>query len=265
MIRFYLIFAVVFALGVPAWAQNADRNKPLEITADESLEWNRTDLYFKARKNVKATQGKTSLFTALLTAKYRDGKEGGIDIYTIKADGAVRIVSENSQAYGDHAVYDVDTSYAVMTGDHLRLVSDDQVVTARDKFEYYVSAGRLEAHGQAKAEREGDMLEADKMIALFEQDSKTGRRVLKSLEAIGNVVITTPDEILTGNRAIYSAQTNVAELLEGVVIVRGPNKLQGTRAEVNLETNISKIYGGTPAEGGRVRGVFYPSSAKKPE
>ncbi len=259
--RLLLVFTFMIGCGV-AFAQNPDSEKPLEITADKSLEWHRSELFFRARENVHAKQGKTSLFSALLTAKYREGEGGGVDIYSILADGNVRIVSQNSQVYGDDAVYDVDKGYAVIRGNNLRLVSDDQTVRAHDKFEYWVADGRLEAHGQAKAEREGDTLEADKMIALFTQDPKTGKRVLKSLEAIGNVVITTPDEILRGNRATYLAETNVAELLEGVVIVRGPNKLQGSRAEVNLNTNISKIFGGDNDDGGRVRGVFYPGDIK---
>ncbi len=260
----FILFFFLIALSGQVFAQNADSDEPLEISADESLEWHRTALYFKARKNVVASQGQTSLLSSILTAKYREGKGSGIDIYLMQADGAVQIISENGKAYGDRAVYDVDKSYAVMTGRNLRMISDGQKVTARDKFEYYVDAGRLEAHGQTKAVREGDTLEADKMIALFEEHKGTGKRTLKSLEAIGNVVITTPDEILRGHRALYTAKTNIAELFEGVVIVRGPNKLQGTRAEVNLETNISKIFGGTKAEGGRVRGVFYPDEAKKP-
>lgn len=263
--RVLLVFLLFVSVPVCVWAQNPDRKKPLEITADESLEWHRTDLYFKARKNVKAMQGATTLYSDLLTAKYREGAEGGIDIHTIQADGAVRIISAQSKVHGDRAVYNVDKGYAVMTGRALRLVSDDQVVTARERFEYWTANGRLEAHGDAVAVRAGDKIESDKMIAVFDENKKTGKRVLKTLEAIGNVVITTPDEILTGNRAVYSARTNIAELLEGVVIVRGPNKLQGTRAEVNLETNISKIFGGVQEEGGRVRGVFYPSTAKKPE
>lgn len=261
MMRILLLFVFMVSADI-SYAQNPDKGKPLEITADKSLEWHRTELYFKARQNVQAKQGKTSLFSSLLTAKYREGKGGGIDIYSIQANGNVRIVSQNSKVYGEQAVYNVDKGYAVMTGGDLRLVSDDQTVRARDKFEYWVADGRLEAHGQAKAEREGDILESDKMIAIFEQDAKTGKRVLKSLEAIGHVVITTPDEILRGNRAVYQAATNVAELLEGVVIVRGPNKLQGSRAEVNLSTNISKIFGGDKSEGGRVRGVFYPGDIK---
>lgn len=242
---------------------NPDRNKPLEITADESLEWHRNDLYFRARKNVVAKQGATTLKAALLTAKYREGEKSGMDIHTIQANGNVQIISAQTNAYGDKATYNVDKGYAVMTGKGLRLVSEDQTVTARDKFQYWVNQGRLEAVGNAQAKREGDTLKADKIIAIFAQD-KTGKRKLKTLEAVGNVEIITPSEVLTGARAMYKAQTNVAEITGDVNIKRGPNTLKGARGEVNLETNISKIFGSGENSTGRVSGVFYPGSETKP-
>lgn len=243
--------------------QNPDRNEPLEITADESLEWHRNAFYFKAKTNVRAVQGDTTLYSDLLTAKYRDGKKGGMDIYAVHADGSVKIISQQSKAYGDKAVYSIDKGFAVMTGRNLKLVSEDQVVTARDKFQYWVNAGRLEAIGKAVAVRGGDKVEADKLIAIFTQ-GQSGKRVLKTLEAIGNVVITTETEVLHGERAIYSADTNIAELHENVKITRGPNVLEGTKAQVDLDTNISKIFGGSE-NGGQVRGVFYPGSEEKPD
>ncbi|MGH1456091.1 MAG: LptA/OstA family protein [Alphaproteobacteria bacterium] len=248
-------------------AQNPDSKKPLEITADESLEWHRNALYFKAKKNVKAVQGGTTLISDVLTAKYRDGDKSSMEIYHIQADGHVSILSAQSKAYGDKAVYQVDKGYAVMTGRNLRLISDGQSVTARDKFEYWVNGGKLIASGNAVVVREGDKIVADKMIAMFSEDAN-GKRVLKSLEAIGHVVITTPEEELKGDRATYDAAGTTAILHDNVVIKRGPNILEGTRAELNTATNVSKIFGGITQSGeagGRVRGIFYPQSAEKKE
>ncbi len=267
MVKIILTLCIIFHFYIPnGWAQassNPDSNKPMEITADESLEWHRTELYFKANKNVKAVQGATTLFSDILKAKYRDSKDGGMDVYTILASGNVKIISAQSKVYGDKAIYNIDKGFAVITGNNLRLVSDGQVVTARDKFQYWVSAGRLEALGNAKAVRLGDTLEADKIVTIFNED-KHGKRTLKTLEAFGNVVITTPDEVLTSERAIYNAATDIAELHENVKITRGPNILEGNRAQVNLKTNISKIFG-SGDNGNRVRGVFYPNSKIKPE
>tara|TARA_R110001592_G_scaffold29350_9_gene106626 strand:- start:43902 stop:44711 length:810 start_codon:yes stop_codon:yes gene_type:complete len=267
MRRLTLFIAVCgAALTTAAYAQNAvnpDRDKPLEITADESLEWHRNELFFQAKKNVRAVQGATTLLSDVLVAKYRESKKSNMEIYNIQATGSVQIISAKSKAYGDKAVYNVDKGFAVMTGRNLRLVSEDQTVTARDKLQYWVNQGRLEAIGRAVAVREGDRVEADKLIAVF-LEGADGKRVLKTLEAIGSVVITTPTEVLTGDRARYEAQTNIAELQDNVRITKGPNVLEGARAQVNLETNISKIFGSKDKDGGRVKGVFYPRSEDKP-
>ena len=268
-VRLLAIFLMF--MPVAAYAQsvgNPDSKEPLEITADESLEWHRNELYFRAKKNVKAKQGDTTLLSQVLTAEYREGAQGGMQIHTILAEGAVEILSADSKAYGDSATYDIDEGYAVMRGNDLRLVSQDQTVTANDKFEYWVAQGKLEAVGRAVAVREGDKLEADRLIASF-VENKAGQRKLKTLEALGNVVITTPDEVLRGNRGLYKADTSIAELYDNVKITRGPNVLTGTKADVNLKTNVSRILGGgvtTSGTGsGRVRAVFYPGSEKKPE
>ncbi len=272
MKKFLLGMVLLCSVGGVAYAQNTpnpDRNKPLEITADESLEWHRNEQYFRARKNVVATQGGTTLKAALLTAKYKQTEKSGMDIHTIEARGNVQILSAKSKAYGDVAVYDVAKGYAVMTGKNLRAVSEDQTITARDKFQYWAKTGRVEAIGAAKAKREGDTLESDKIVAIFTTD-KNGKRVLHSLEAVGNVTITTPDEVLKGDKATYSAQTSIAQIHGNVRIARGPNTLNGARGEVNLKTNISKIFGADnqnagEGKGGRVSGVFYPGSNLNPK
>lgn len=263
-IRICFLCSFVLALGTLPSGQifaegllNPDRDKPLEISADESLEWHRNELFFTAKKNVRTSQGKTTLHSNSLVAKYRDSDKSSIDIYHIEALGGVKIVSADSKAYGDKAVYDVDKGYAVMTGRNLRLLSTDQNVSARDRLEYWVNQGRMAAIGRAVAVREGDKLEADKIIVEF-VDGKNGKRTLKTLKAIGNVVITTPTEALTGDRADYSAQTNIAVLKGNVRITRGENFLEGARAEVDLKTNISKMFGSDgDGGGGRVRGVFH--------
>lgn len=261
----------VIAVTAEAHAQNPDAKKPIEVIAQESLEWFRNDNYFIAKKDVRATQGETTLHAATLTAKYAETEKSNIDIHTIIAEDNVKIIAQDNQVFGDYAIYDVKKGYAKMTGNNLKLVSEDQTVTANDRFEYWLNNGRLEAHGNAVAIREGDKLQSDKMIATFTE--RGGKRALKTLEAIGNVVITTPDEVLKGERAIYNANTDIAELKDNVFITRGPNTLQGARAQVNLATNVSKMFGGASAsttsstttttteEGtGRVRAVFYPES-----
>ena len=240
----------------------ATSKKPLEIAADNTLEWLRADKRFIARGDALAVQGDSSIAAETLTADYRDGSQGSMEIHTLTADDNVVLTSKDSKAYGDQAVYKLDEGLATLTGQDLKMVSPDQTVTAKDRFEYWVTEGRVNAIGNAVAIRpkpQGrgqDKLEADKISAIL-KDNAQGQRVLDTLEATGNVVITTATEVATGSYAIYRTNTNKAELRGNVTIKRGPNILRGNRAEVDLNTDTSKIFGGS-GQGGRVSGTFYP-------
>lgn len=254
-------FAAAYAQQNQAFAMNPDRNQPLEITADHTLEWHRNTQQYIARGSVIVRQGEVTIIADTLTADYRETGVSAFEIYRLTADGNVKIVSQGNTATGQQAVYDVDRGVAVMTGNNLRLSSPDQSLTAKDSFEYWVTEGRLTAIGSAHVIRGEDTLDADTVSATFAEDA-TGTRQLKSLSADRNVKITTPTEILTGNKGTYTAATNIAAIVGNVKISRGPNVLEGERAEVNLTTNVSKMQG-SPAQGGRVRGVFYPGSEEK--
>lgn len=268
-VNLVLILLLSAALSVVALAPihantdvNPNSNEPLEITADDSLEWRRSDLLFIARTNAMAVQGDVSVNASMLTANYRDGDKTNFEIYRVTANNDVVIQSKDSQAFGDEAVYNLDKGLAVMTGNDLKLVTTAQTITANERFEYWVPQGQLVALGRAKIVRPTDTLEADKITATLRENAQ-GERVLDTLEAQGNVVITTPTEVLTGNYGIYRADINKAEVQGGVTVKRGPNVLQGARAEVDLNTNVSKMFGGagsTAPGQGRVRGVFYPDA-----
>jgi len=267
----YAFIILLCLIASPAFAKGLQpkSGEPVEITADGSLEWNRTDKTFIARKNALAKQGPSSIKAETLTAHYRDGQGGGMDVHQVEAVTGVELKSNDSTAYGEKADYDLDKSYAIMTGKDLRLVSPEQTVTANDRFEYWVNSGKLNAVGNARVDRknakgETDTLQADTISAIL-KDNAQGERKLETLEAIGNVVITTPTEKVTGQRGIYHANTNKATLSGGVILHRGPNMLEGERAEVDMNTNTSQLFGGavSPTQSGQVKGIFYPGSEKK--
>ncbi len=270
-----VLLCLLFLAGAPAFAQNKtpvsgtqDSKAPLEITADGTLEWLRNDKQLIARTNALATQGDSSVAGQTLTADYREGAEGkGMEIWKVTAETGVILTSKTNKAYGEKAVYNLDDGLATLTGGDLKMLSPDQTVTARERFEYHVEQGLFSAIGQAKVVRpkpEGgqDTLSADKISAVFEKNA-VGQQALKTLEAFDHVVITTPTETITGTYGLYKASTNTAEIKGGVEIVRGPNTLKGDRAEVDMNTNTSKIFGGDSAKT-RVHGVFYPNSRKTP-
>ncbi len=268
--RHYPLFVIaMLGMSIPAQAQTpaSNSNAPLEITADGTLEWHRNESQFVARENAKAKQGDVAVSAKTLTAKYDSGSEGAnFDISEVFADTDVILESKDSTAHGQKARYDLKTGYAEMTGENLRLVAPDQTVTAKERFEYWVTEGKLIAIGDATILRKNEKgeintLKSDRLTAYLKDDAQ-GKRALDRLEAEGSVTIKTPTETLTGTKGIYNAATNIAEIEGQVKIMRGPNILEGARADVDMNTGISRIFG-SPQGRQRVRGVFYPGSEQK--
>ena len=267
MIRGLLTLLLFSALALPAAAQTQGSGKePIEITADKSLEWHRTELQYVADGNAMVKQGTTTIKADRITADYRSTAQSSMDIYRMTATGNVSIDDRGNVATGDRLVYDVDTGLATLTGQDLTMISPEQTVTARDMFEYTVAAGKIRAIGDAKVVRGGDTLYADTLTAFLVQDAQ-GQNTLDRVEGDGHVKITTATETLTGNRGLYRAADNTAIVTGAVKITRGQNVLTGERAEIDLTTSISRLFGSSIEDGqtgGRVRGVFYPED-KGPE
>lgn len=270
MIRLLTLLLLCVHLNVHAYAQDliskSKGSEPLEITADSTLEWDRNNKLFTANGNAKARQGDTAVEGQKLQARYRSSSEKSIDIREVEAIGSVTLTSKDSKAYGDRALYSLDTGLAVMTGGNLKMAAPNGSVTAKERFEYWTEEGRLEALGNAEIKHKDEKgqintLKADHFTALLTKDSQ-GKQILKTLEAKGNVVITTPAETLTGTSGLYNAIEETAEITGGVTITRGANTLEGEKATLNLKTGISTMTG-SGTTGGQVRGVFYPDAAKK--
>lgn len=263
MIRMILPLLVFCVAAAPAFAQIQGAGKePIEITADKTLEWHRAELQYVANGNAMVRQGTTTIKADRIAADYRDGAQSGMEIYRLTATGNVSIDDRGNTATGDRLVYEVDSGVATLTGQQLTMTSPEQIVTARDMFEYTIAAGKIRAIGDAKVVHGGDTLYADTLTAYLVQDAQ-GKNTLDRVEGDGHVRITTATETLTGNRSLYRAADNTAIVTGAVKITRGQNVLTGERAEIDLATSVSRLFGSSIEDGqtgGRVRGVFYPES-----
>lgn len=256
------IFFIVFALlATAAYADTpTPSSQPVTISAVKSLEWDRNAKTYTARQDVVATQGAANIHSDILVAHYNEGNGGKSDITTMDADGHVTINSAPYTAYGDHAVYNVKTGTAVLTGKDLKIVSTDSVLTARDRIEFNSTENRMTAVGEPKAVKGDDILTADTMSAYFSKDD-AGKMAADKITAKGHVVITTPTETATGDDSVYDVPTQKAVLTGKVRILQDKNWLEGTRADVDMATGISRLSGeGDTATEGRVTGTFYPQT-----
>lgn len=235
---------------------------PITVEADQGIEWIRDAKAYVAHGNAKAIRGDTVVAADTLTASYRDKAGGGTEVYRLEATGNVVITTPQERAVADRAIYDLDQSVVVLLGDGLEFRTLTDVITARDSLEYWEANKVAVARGDARAVRENQNIRADSLTAYFQEQAPGAGSSISRVDAVGDVVITTPQEVARGREGVYNARTGTATLNGDVRITRGENQLNGERAEVNLNTGISRLL---PAgQGGeRVRGLFTPGTAPR--
>lgn len=262
-----------------------DSGKPVAIQADQGIEWQQNNHVYIARGNASATRGTVSVFGDQLIAHYRsasksaqptpaadraDDPSGNTEIYRVECDGNVRIVTANQTLTGDHAVYDVDKASLVVTGKNLKMVTTRDVVTARDSLEWYDHDQLAVARGDAVAVRDQKRVRADVLTALVERD-KTGAQHLTRVDAHGNVVVTSQDQIGRGDSGVYNVESGISTLLGNVRLTRGGNELRGQYAVIDLNHNVSRILSSPPSAKltggpapGPVQGLIIPRQQGAP-
>ena len=303
-----------------------DNGKPIDIEADDGIEWQQNNRVYIARGNARATRGQATIFGDTLMAFYRpvcspeaqaaaaaraaaspasakggatpvqrncpetpsapaqakdaaakpksgaasDPSSGGAtEIYRIEADGNVRIATETQTVYGDHAVYDVDKALLVVTGKHLKLETPRDTVTARDSLEWYDDKQLAVARGDAVEVRDDKRLAADVLTAEVEKDAK-GASHISRIDAQGNVLVSSADQIARGDAGVYNIDTGIATLTGRVTLTRGDNELRGQYGVVDLNNNVSRLLSAPPSakltEGShtRVAGLLVPRPKPAP-
>jgi len=249
--------------GEHARAQNllsfGGSDQPVEITAEDGIEWRRKDKVYIASGKARAARGEIELYGDKLSAFYRDAADGSTEVYRVEAHGNVRILSPNEAVYGNDGYYDVDRGVVTLTGDSLRLEASGDRITANESLEYWESKRLAVARGGAVASRGDKQLSAELLVGHFRQD-EDGRLVLKQVDAQGQVEISTPTEYVTSDSGVYHVDKEVAELVGTVKITRGEAQLNGEYAEVNLATGVSRLLAAPPGgdSDSRVHGLLVP-------
>lgn len=251
--------------------------RPLDIEADDGIEWQQNNSVYIAHGNARATRGGSTVYADTLIAHYRpiagsgqqkeqsaSASTGSTEIYRIEADGNVRLKTETQTVYGDHAVYDVDRATAVVTGKHLRLITPRDTVTARDTLEWYDQKQIAVARGDAVAIQESKQLAGDVLTAQVVKPPNEPSRISR-IDAQGHVLVSTLTDIARGASGVYNVDTGIATLAGGVTITRGDNELRGQYGVVDMNNNVSRLLSAPPGstERGPVQGLIMPRSTEK--
>jgi len=263
---------------------NSNDQRPIDVTADNGIEWQQDKQVYIARGNAVARRGATEIHADVLTAHYRPSKnksaDGGNEVYRLDADGHVLLKGPNQTVVGDQAVWDVDQQIGIVTGNHLKLTTPTDTVTARDSLEWYDQQQVAVARGDAIAIRGDRRVRADVLTAHFVKqtasaqsgqaatgkprtvepapgasvsrkpaavagktpaDAASGNSKISRIDAQGHVVVVTTNDVGRGDYGVYNAETGIVTLLGNVSITRGQDIVRGEYAVVDLNTNISRI------------------------
>ena len=241
-------------------------NKPINIEANEGIEWQRNEKVYIARGDAHASQGDVTVRADELMAHYRPNKTGTDEIYKIYASGSVKISSKTELATSEKAIYDLIAGVLIMTGGPVSLITPEDKIIAHDSLEYYEGKQLAIARGKAMAVRGERRVRADILRAYFgAENKKRNSSKIERIEADGNVHLSTESEIVTADRGDYRINDGLAEVSGEVKITRGKTQLNGDRAEVNLNTGRSRLLTSKPGSKNpnkRVRGIIMPSALK---
>ncbi|SDG33109.1 lipopolysaccharide export system protein LptA [Limimonas halophila] len=265
-----LAAALALLLPAAAWAQTStlEIDRDLRITAEESLEWHRTEQTYVARGNAVARHKDQRLSADKLVAFYReagdDGEgdseaDGGLlgagntEIYRVEATGGVRVTTPSATVMGARGIYDLNEPVVVMLGDDLRLETENgATVTAEDRLEFWPGRDLAVARGNAVATSGDRELRARVIQAVFTGEGEA--RELTRLEAFDNVRIRLADGNARAETGVYETGADVAELFGSVRLERGGTRLQGGYARVDMASGRSELRAAAP-EGDAETGV----------
>jgi len=261
-----VVLCVLTAFGVSgAGAQSLSLggvggDLPIEVYAEDGIEWQQDGNLFVARGDARAVRGGVEVLSDELRAHYRENTTGQSEVWRLDALGNVRIVSASETAYGDRAIYNADQKVLVVDGKKPRLVSGQDTLSASQQLEYWELKKFAVARGNAVATRDNKQVFADVLVAHLRPDAQGNTRVYR-VDAYDNVRIRTERETATGDRGVYNVESGIATLTGQVRLVRDDNELRGCRAEVNLNTGISRLFACSKDQGsGRVQGSFVPKN-----
>lgn len=263
--------AIVLTVASPDPARSQSLNfgqgesdAPIEVFADNGIEWEQDAQIFTARGNARAVRGDVEVRGDVLRAYYNKTDGGTADIQRLDAEGNVRITTPGEEAFGDKAIYDIANAILVLQGRKVKLVSAKDIITADRQLELWENKKMAVARGNAYAVRGDRRLRGDVLAAHYKPNA-AGKSEVCRVEAFGNVHIVTSDETVTADRGVYNVESGIATLTGSVKITRDLNQLNGCSATVNLKTGKSRLFAcaGASASGKRVQGLIHPRGVKK--
>lgn len=231
-----------------------DDSQPFELSADQGIEFRSADKTYTARGNAVATQGKSSISGDTLVF-YTAADDSGFD--RILATGNVKVTSTSSTGYAERGEYDAAQQLLVLSGGDLRMDSKGDILTARERIEYWSGDSAIVAYGDATLVRQDTRITGEQTTLYFADDGAGGEE-LSQVEATGKVKVINGTQTIFGNKFAFNPATDIALITGNVVIVDKGNEYRGARAEIDNKRKVSRLLAG---EGERVHTFIKPKKS----
>ena len=225
-----------------------NNNEPIEIFADNGIEWHKNKNKYVALGNAKALSGTLSLESDRIEAFYKENDSSSMNITEVRAKKNVVVQDKKMKITGgDYAEYKILKDYFLINGRNITLTSEKNTLKSNKKLEYWRSKNIAIATGKAEAKKDTEFVVlADKLVWYLQE--KNQKTTVKKLLGFKNVSIKTNNEVAFSDKAIYNNETEICKLYGNVKLQRGESFLIGEYAEVDLRSGISKLL---PAPGNK--------------
>ncbi len=274
--KYFFFLIMLIGLNLMAKAQmslfSPTGGIPIDITSDDGMEIDRINQVITASGNAKLVREDITLYADKLMAYYEEDENKNTVFWRIDAKGNLKIVSPQGQLTAQHGIYDVNQEIIVIYANKNKpiIIKGSQgIAIAKRQLEYYATERRIIARGEVEATREKQKIEAEviEIILINQEENRDDVKAAQDIDALASdieqirayndIILTTPDGSVTGDRAIWFATTQKATITGNVQIKQGQNILNGCRGEVHTQTGSANLIGGDCEESdGRIKGRF---------
>ena len=218
-----------------------NKDEPIEIFADNGIEWHKNKNKYVALGNAKALSGTLSLESDRIEAFYKENDSSSMNITEVRAKKNVVVQDKKMKITGgEYAEYKILKDYFLINGRSIILTSEKNTLKSNKKLEYWRSKNIAIATGEAEAKKDNEFVVlADKLVWYLQE--KNQKTTVKKLLGFKNVSIKTNNEVAFSDKAIYNNETEICKLYGNVKLQRGESFLIGEYAEVDLKSGISKL------------------------
>lgn len=132
-----------------------------------------------------------------------------------------------------------------------------------DDVEFDEPRGLISYIGRAEGVQGENRLRGERFDAYFNRagggaSAVTSMGGLNRIEITGDIYFVTPEQVVRGDRAVYTAANDTLTVTGDVILRQGENVMTGSSLTINVGSGRARMEGAPTAAGRRVQGVFYP-------